>query len=67
MNYFNYLTMIFLCLAPQRFHFLKSGRVGRAASRGDAGKAADWYRRAGAAGDAEAEQRLKRLIARYAG
>src|SRR5260370_964499 len=35
MNYFNYLTMIFLCLAPQRFHFLKSGRVGRAASRGE--------------------------------
>src|SRR6185437_14880889 len=36
-------------------------------SRGDAGKAAEWYRRAGAAGDAEAAQRLKRLIARYAG
>src|SRR6266849_4343245 len=37
MNDFNYLTMIFLCLAPQRFHFLKSGRVGRAASRGEQG------------------------------
>lgn len=36
-------------------------------SRGDAGKAAEWYRRAGAAGDREAGQRLKRLIARYAG
>src|SRR5258708_5284995 len=37
MNDFNYLTMIFLYLAPQRFHFLKSGRVGRAASRGEQG------------------------------
>ncbi len=36
-------------------------------SRGDAGKAAEWYRRADAAGDREAGQRLKRLIARYAG
>lgn len=36
-------------------------------SRGDAGKAAEWYRRAGTAGDREAGQRLKRLIARYAG
>src|SRR5216683_2723137 len=45
--------------------FLEQVRV--RGSRGDAGKAADWYRRAGAAGDAEAEQRLKRLIARYAG
>jgi TPR repeat protein len=45
--------------------FLEQARV--RGSRGDAGKAADWYRRAGVAGDAEAEQRLKRLIARYAG
>jgi hypothetical protein len=45
--------------------FLEQARV--RGGRGDAGKAADWYRRAGAAGDAEAEQRLKRLIARYAG
>src|SRR5713101_1151059 len=30
MNEFNYLTMIFLCLAPQRFHFLKSDLVGDA-------------------------------------
>jgi hypothetical protein len=45
--------------------FLEQARV--RGSRGDAGKAADWYRRASAAGDAEAEQRLKRLIARYAG
>jgi len=45
--------------------FLEQARV--RGSRGDAGKAAEWYRRATAAGDAEAEQRLKRLIARYAG
>jgi hypothetical protein len=45
--------------------FLEEMRV--RGSRGDAGKAAEWYRRAGAAGDAEAAQRLKRLIARYAG
>src|SRR5713101_8311687 len=45
--------------------FLEQVRV--RGSRGAAGKAADWYRRAGAAGDAEAEQRLKRFIARYAG
>jgi hypothetical protein len=42
-------------------------QAGVRGSRGDAVRAADWYRRAGAAGDAEAEQRLKRLIARYAG
>ena len=42
-------------------------QAGVRGSRGDAGKAAEWYRRADAAGDAEAEQRLKRLIARYAG
>ena len=45
--------------------FLEEMRV--RGSRGDAGKAAEWYRRAGAAGDAEAAQRLKRLIARYTG
>ena len=45
--------------------FLEEMRV--RGSRGDAGKAAEWYRRAGAAGDAEAAQRLTRLIARYAG
>jgi len=45
--------------------FLEQARV--RGSRGDAGKAAEWYRRGGAAGDAEAEQRLNRLIARYAG
>ncbi|HKW52258.1 MAG TPA: hypothetical protein VJO12_01095 [Stellaceae bacterium] len=45
--------------------FLEETRV--RGSRGDAGKAAEWYRRAEAAGDAEAAQRLKRLIARYAG
>ena len=45
--------------------FLEEMRV--RGSRGDAGKAAEWYRRADAAGDAEAAQRLKRLIARYAG
>jgi hypothetical protein len=45
--------------------FLEEMRV--RGSRGDAGKAAEWYRRAGAAGDVEAAQRLKRLIARYAG
>jgi TPR repeat protein len=45
--------------------FLEELRV--RGSRGDAGKAAEWYRRAGAAGDREAGQRLKRLIARYAG
>jgi hypothetical protein len=41
--------------------------MGVRGSRGDAGKAADLYRRASAAGDSEAAQRLKRLIARYAG
>jgi hypothetical protein len=45
--------------------FLEEMRV--RGGRGDAGKAAEWYRRADAAGDAEAAQRLKRLIARYAG
>ena len=45
--------------------FLEEMRV--RGSRGDAGTAAEWYRRGGAAGDAEATQRLNRLIARYAG
>jgi hypothetical protein len=45
--------------------FLEEMRV--RGSRGDAGKAAEWYRRADAAGDAAAAERLKRLIARYAG
>lgn len=36
-------------------------------TRGDAGLAAQWYRKASAAGHAEADLRLKRLIARYAG
>ena len=45
--------------------FLEEIRV--RGSRGDAVKAAEWYRRAGAAGDAAAAERLKRLIARYAG
>jgi TPR repeat protein len=45
--------------------FLEEMRV--RGSRGNAGKAAEWYRRADAAGDAAAAERLKRLIARYAG
>ncbi|HEX7967834.1 MAG TPA: hypothetical protein VF502_06415, partial [Stellaceae bacterium] len=36
-------------------------------TRGDAGMAAQWYRKASAAGHTEADLRLKRLIARYAG
>ncbi len=36
-------------------------------TRGDAGLAAQWYRKANAAGDPQAELHLKKLIARYAG